>query len=56
MLTLNERLIGCKQKLNFLFLGLVETVKQLNPELEKMRLYLDNSCNSIRIARLGIKL
>nr|QBK91416.1 MAG: hypothetical protein LCPAC302_00360 [Pithovirus LCPAC302] len=55
MLTLNERLIGCKQKLNFLFLGLVGTVKQLNPELEKMRLYLDNSCNSIRIARLGIK-
>jgi len=50
--TLNEKLIGCKDNLNFMFLKLLGTVKNMNSEMEQLKQYLSDNCNSIRIARL----
>lgn len=50
--TLNEKLIGCKDNLSFIFLKLVGTVKNMSPELEQTKSYLNDQCASIRIARL----
>lgn len=52
--TVNEYLIGCKDKLNFMFLKLLSTVKNLDPELQQMKDYLDQQCISMRIARLNV--
>ena len=50
--TINERLIGCKDNLNFMFLKLLSTINNISPELREMKSYLSDQCNSIRIARL----
>ena len=50
--TVNERLIGCKDNLNFMFLKLLSTVKTMSDELKEMKDYLQQQCTSIRIARL----
>lgn len=50
--TLNEKLIGCKEDLNFMFLKLIGTVKNMNEEMQGLKQYLSDNCASIRIARL----
>lgn len=50
--TVNERLIGCKDTLSFVFLKLLSTVKKMNPEMTELKQYLADQCNSIRIERL----
>lgn len=50
--TVNERLIGCKDQLNFMFLKLLSTVKSLNPEMAQMKSYLENQCLLMRTERL----
>ena len=47
-----SKLIGCGEKLNFVFLKLVKTVKQLPPELANMVNYLQNECNFLRVRAL----
>lgn len=50
--TLNEKLIGCKEDLNFMFLKLIGTVKNMNEEMQGLKNYLNDKCLSIRIERL----
>lgn len=50
--TINERLIGCKDKLNFMFLKLLTTVKNMPQELVDMKNYLENQCLFMRKERL----
>jgi len=52
ILTINERLIGCKDNLNFIFLRLLSTVKNMDQELQDMKNYLSQQCTHIRIERL----
>lgn len=48
----SSRLIGCDKQLNFLFLDLSKTVKNLTPELRDMQSRLEQKCTSYRIAKL----
>lgn len=50
--TVNERLIGCKDQLDFMFLKLLSTVKNLNPEMAEMKAKLENQCTLMRVQRL----
>lgn len=52
IMTITERLIGCKQGLNFKFLPLINTVKTFTPELQDVRQFLQSQCDSMRIERL----
>lgn len=47
-----ERLIGCKKELNFMFLRLLSTVKNLNPDMQKFKSLLEDECRSVQIERL----
>ena len=47
-----SKLIGCGEKLNFVFIKLVKTVKVLPPELSNMVNYLQNECNFLRVRAL----
>jgi len=49
---LNSKLIGCNEKLSFLFLKLSRTIKNLPDDLKKMQNYLDDQCVSLRIREL----
>ena len=56
IINLNERLIGCKNKLNFMFLGLLGTVKTpLSDELKDMKNYLENQCLFMRTKKLKFR-
>jgi hypothetical protein len=50
--TLNSKLIGCNEKLAFIFLKLSKTVKNLPEDLKAMQKYLDDHCISLRIREL----
>ena len=47
-----ERLIGCKNDLNFLFLRLLSTVKNLNQDMQTLKSRLEDECRSVRIEKL----
>jgi hypothetical protein len=47
-----SKLIGCGEKLNFVFLKLAKTVKTLSPELSNMQNYLQNECAFLRVRAL----
>lgn len=49
---LNSKLIGCNEKLSFLFIKLSRTIKKLPEELQRVQQYLENYCNSLRIKQL----
>lgn len=50
--TLSSKLIGCNDKLRFVFLSLSKTVPNLSPDLKKMQDYLDAQCLSLRVRTL----
>lgn len=54
ILTLSERLVGCKEQLNFMFLKLLSTVKNMVPEMHNMKGYLEDQCRLMRIQRLNM--
>lgn len=56
IIALNERLIGCKNDLNFLFLKLLGTMKDpLSKELKDMKTYLENQCLFMRAEKLKFR-
>lgn len=49
---LNSKLIGCNEKLSFLFIKLSSTIKTLPEDLLGMKTYLQNYCTSLKIKQL----
>ncbi len=49
------KLIGCNDKLHFIFKKLLKTVDKLPEDLQKMQAYLENKCVSLRIQALEKK-
>jgi hypothetical protein len=49
---LSSKLIGCDEKLSFLFLKLSRTVKNLPDNLKKIQTYLDQKCLSLKATSL----
>lgn len=47
-----SKLIGCNEKLSFLFLKLSQTVKKLPDDLKKIQNYLSNYCSTLKIREL----
>lgn len=49
---LSSKLIGCNEKLNFIFLKLSKSINKLPEDLLKMQQYLESQCLSYRIQGL----
>ena len=49
---LSSKLIGCNKQLNFLFLDLSKTIKNLPEDLKKVQNYLENQCVSLKLKDL----
>jgi hypothetical protein len=49
---LNSKLIGCNEKLSFIFLKLSKTIPNLPEDLKAMQKYLDDHCLSLKIREL----
>ena len=49
---LNSKLVGCNEKLTFLFLRLSKTISVLPDDLRSMQNYLENYCRSFRVKQL----
>jgi len=49
---LTSKLIGCNEKLSFIFLKLSKTIKNLSDELKSMQNYLENYCLTLRAEAL----
>lgn len=49
---LSSKLIGCNEKLNFIFLKLSRTINNLTDDLKRMQEYLNSQCLSYRISGL----
>lgn len=52
---LNSKLIGCNEKLAFIFLKLSKTVKDLPEDLKAMQKFLDDHCLSLKLRELKKK-
>ena len=50
--TLTSKLIGCNKQLNFLFIDLSKTIKDLPEDLKKVKNYLENQCVSLKLKDL----
>ena len=53
LLTLSENLIGCKKRL-FMFLPLIDSIKNLNDDQKKQKRYLSDKCLNIRTDKLKL--
>jgi len=49
---LTSKLIGCNKQLNFLFINLSKTIKNLPEDLRNVQNYLENQCVSLKIKDL----
>jgi hypothetical protein len=49
---LSSKLIGCNEKMGFMFLKLSKTISNLPPELQQMQNYLENQCINLRVKNL----
>ncbi len=49
------KLIGCNDKLHFIFKKLLKTVKTLPEDLQRMQTYLENQCFSLKVRALEKK-
>ena len=52
---LSEKLIGCNDKLHFIFLKLSKTIPNLTPDLQQMQTYLANHCTFLKVRALERK-
>lgn len=52
LIDINERLIGCRDQMVYTFLSLLDTVKDLSPEMVKRKKYLEFECKRMRIEKL----
>jgi hypothetical protein len=55
LILLNQKLIGCNDQLNFLFLKLSKTIKVLPQDLINIQKYLEQECTNLRIRNLELR-
>lgn len=55
IITLTQKLIGCKEELSFFFLDLSKTVKKLPEDMKRIQDYLDQECLFLRTRKLELK-